>query len=377
MRVQTKVTVAIAPLVTALLVAMGAWYYFQARESVFQHTYDTLGVLLLETVENDLGKRVKLMSRTKTDGIDFFVSAYQKEALQAMGEREFQQHGDLFVFNQKGELLLGTNARLTEGVPQFLEQVTPPPVASNRKYEQGLLLLGGERYLYAATKFQPWGWKVVLILHGHGVYSAINNLFWGVSLSIVLSVVFAITGIHWLTNRFLVQHVLLLKNAAFDISRQVSVEKIPIDSHDELGELARSIESMSFTLQQQHEKEKQMQGDLRELNEELRVSNDRLEGLNKELEQKVRERTRSIESINTVLRENLQSLQQQLEEADTKRQKLVVDMSEIVSGKSDLAALNAQLVDKLRTSSEECEILREQIQSYAAMIETSDTGLKI
>ncbi|MCG8429418.1 MAG: MASE1 domain-containing protein [Chromatiales bacterium] len=109
---------------------------------------------------------------------------------------------------------------------------------------------------------------------------------------------------------------------------------------------------------------------------EVHRVNRKLERLNDELEIKVADRTQSLSTINKELRENLKSLETKLRAAERKKQALVTEMSETALNKAGMAQLNAQLMQRLQTSNEEVEVLREQIQSLTKML-ASEKGSTI
>ncbi len=101
---------------------------------------------------------------------------------------------------------------------------------------------------------------------------------------------------------------------------------------------------------------------------EVKRMNRELEARNVDLEAVVAERTSELTALNADLRTNLQQLEEQLRAAEHKRRALIQEMSEKALQRADMVQLNSQLLHKLKSNSEEMDVLRNQIQYFTEML---------
>ena len=118
--------------------------------------------------------------------------------------------------------------------------------------------------------------------------NAQNDRVVRVSLLVIVLLTLVVGGIGFLTTRSIVRPIQSLKDAAARIANRETVREIPVHSRDELGDLARSMESMAGSIQTYMAQQEAAEAEVRQLNSSL--------------EQRVAERTAELENAVTELR---------------------------------------------------------------------------
>ncbi|PCK07659.1 MAG: hypothetical protein COA42_13195 [Alteromonadaceae bacterium] len=273
MKFQTKIILTILPIVLLAITGLGGWSYFEARSSVYQYTYQYMSLILKETLKNDLGRRTDLLRRSKMDSVDFFVQDYQKEALLSITKRSKSQAGQFFVFDEMDQMILSTQSNDSTLVNAHWKGL------SNRVNKAGKDPLTGyfidEVYhdFYVASYFEPWGWKVFYLVEDTVANQSINKILWGTLITIAICTLGAVFSVALISKKILVQPVLALKESASKIANNEPLGTIAIDSKDELGGLARSMEGMSVELLLHNTQQLQLQNELKQANKELKKEN--------------------------------------------------------------------------------------------------------
>ncbi|MCG8566339.1 MAG: HAMP domain-containing protein, partial [Desulfobacterales bacterium] len=331
---QTKITLFILPIIFAAVAGVGVWNFMAARDTVYQYTYEQIDLILEETLSHELIRREKILRQTEMDQVDFFVREYQNEALAALGKEMENKEGAYAVLNSQKEFILLPKEmtaqtlsplleKLFNGAPEFPQQGRFMDKASHQQF-------------YVAAAFPPWGWTLVYFIEAAPIHGAISDIFRRTCIIISVFLFLGILGLLGILRKVLTQRVVLLKTAAARIAREQSIQTIDIKSHDELGDLARSMELMSETLYHHNVKQEKMKTELMTLNRELFTSNQNLEEMSKNMEMQVAQRTQTLEDINQELTANIASIEAELNQANQKRTRLTEKLSGLLLKQADM-----------------------------------------
>lgn len=137
---------------------------------------------------------------------------------------------------------------------------------------------------------------------------------------------------------------------------------------DELDQVVDSMNELSSRLNTAYDSL------LKEIEEHKRTQ-EQLQRLNETLEHKVQERTDDLETLNIGLRDGMDELKAQLQDSRKKRDKLVVQISELTLSKADTALQGAAMTRQLLALQDEVLFLREQLKSYHALLESTNEEL--
>jgi PAS domain S-box-containing protein len=269
MRLQSKFVLALLPLLLLSLLLLGLWSANKASEVIHGTADHYLRHTLHSFVTQELERRHLLLMDNQLDKVPSFVQMYQKEAGEAATEVYLVWPGHIFAFDRRGRLVFDSQKQEASSMeakwaPE-IERLLEDHNAAIRGH------LGGE--FYSAVSFPPWDWLVFVAFSDHAVHQTINRIQ-------IATLVIALGGagllilvLSLLFRRFVSKPISTLRQAADDIATQHYPESVSVNTSDELGALARDMESMS---------------------KEIRESQDKILKFTYELESMVEERTQSL-----------------------------------------------------------------------------------
>ena len=172
-----------------------------------------------------------------------------------------------------------------------IKDVTVTKALDRYREEAFINATGAEQQQFDAVNRRLTDWMKAKIYNAENVYkdaNAQNDRVVRVSLLVIVLLTLVVGGIGFLTTRSIVRPIQSLKDAAARIANRETVREIPVHSRDELGDLARSMESMAGSIQTYMAQQEAAEAEVRQLNSSL--------------EQRVAERTAELENAVTELR---------------------------------------------------------------------------
>jgi methyl-accepting chemotaxis protein len=213
------------------------------------------------------------------DTIDSFVSEYKKNVFQTAENINLPDRSHLFIMDGTGRLVFcstGTDPDVMASVwgPAAKKIRTDSAGGSASEYAGRAEEAGAEK-LYVARQFAPWDWVIFFAMEDQLVRGAerqIRNATIGIA---GICSILSIAMILIIFNKFFATPVRIIISSASAIAKGRHVKQIDVSSHDELGDLARNMETMSHAIQQHQA--------------EIKKSHD-------QLETRVKERTMELET---------------------------------------------------------------------------------
>ncbi|PNU20241.1 hypothetical protein C2E25_08635 [Geothermobacter hydrogeniphilus] len=283
MRLSHKSFLAIMPLVLLIIGALSFLQLQLSTHSLNQQALRGMHSLLDLFFQQHLAPLQRQYPNGGTAG--------QEQALQAATDFLLPEGGRLLIFNRNGKLLLDTHPddeKLhVDNHFRFLTSRGWNP-AETIEFETSN---PDDNDVFLTRQFPPWSWQVVLALKNRTLKAEKKQLLRisiGTTAAATLLLIIILTI---LTRKTLIRPIKKLRSRAGQIARGDFNHPAPLDSRDELGELAASMEQMAAQLDAQH----------RQLNRELqlrRSAEEDLRRLTVELEQRVMERTAALQRSN-------------------------------------------------------------------------------
>lgn len=335
---------------TAVLatILIGIGSYRETRESVYNHTYEFMGIVLQDVLKGELENRADLLSQNLMDAIDFFVREYQREALASIDQKSLTRTGFFVITDATGKLLSNPGVVDNAEVLSELEKQRNNQKFDENQSYQAHLTGEGVHHLLVAAQFTTWDWYLYYLIPDEVTHNEISQNFSRTILIISIIMFLVVVAILQVINRFIFQRITLLKEAAQNIARDKVIEPIDIGTQDDFGELARSMETMAATLYLQEMQQQKLLRESEVLNDELKRANKKLSELQGDFDQQVQERTQSLESIQQELHENLQEMERELSSTKEKNNQLVRKLSELTLKQSDMVNSHSEVVKRLR-----------------------------
>ena len=302
MKLQYKILLGIIPLMIISIFSIGLWSLHESKRYMHDFTYSYMEVLLDSYLRDNLLSRQKMPEESGGQkATEELTALYKEEAVNALKAVPRSPYLDLMIMDSRGNIICNLSNhdnRYTEAeLRELLKGINTDP----DKKKKGHLKTGRHSEIYIARYFRPWDWILYFSIHDEffkGVQKHIRYAILGVSAVFVL---LAVVVIFILSRLFLINPIGKLKNAALMISQHKAVDTVDVRSGDELGELARSMESMSASIQTYHA---------------------RLLNCQAGLEEKVRRRTKELHEANRVLKEEVNERRKAEEELKKSERRL-------------------------------------------------------
>ncbi len=269
MRLQTKLILTILPLILITITGLGLWSFDAARKSIYDSEFRYLRVVLDEYIANHLTRRAEILQRSGLNEAKSYVERYQQEAITSATKLSESQSGHFFALNESGRFIFSSHnlnaSQLEESWGLIALQIS--------RNSTGILHAEGmgqhANALYYGYHFKPWGWVVFFSVDSHDINASINQILLATLGVAGISAFAAMIAITFLFSQFLLRPVILLKKAASRIAQQESVNSIKIRTNDELGELARDMETMSQSIQDYNFQQGRLKAELTQAKETL------------------------------------------------------------------------------------------------------------
>ena len=274
MKLQTKITLSIIPLILISIFVLGIWSIKKAEEGVHKSTLLYMNTII-DSYLSDVNKFNDLLVKNGLEKVDSFVSEYKKNALKLGEAIQISDKSNIFIFDASGQLVFCSNKSNKNMMETVWGPVAEKKAVSSESDYKFHVIGKGIKNLYVDRHFKPWGWIIFFAMEDQAVHDAekkIRNATIGIaSICSILSILMVLI----ISRRFFVVPINIIGRSATSITKGESVNQIDVYSKDELGDLARNMEAMSNSIQKHQA--------------EIKKAND-------ELEKRVKERTIELEN---------------------------------------------------------------------------------
>ncbi len=246
MRLQSKIALAVLPLVVASVFAVGLVAMNVANRAIRETTYEHMSVVLDLFVRNNIRPLHALLEQYGLGEVDSFVADYQKQVADSARNFSVVPSGHLFVMDREGRLQF-----CNRDIPaERLEPIWGPAARSMAEIPgtapaSGAIEGPEHSYFYAARRFPPWEWTIFYAVSGGEFDALVRPIRLGAIGTAVVGGLALVILIFLVLRHVLIRPVSALQRAASDIAEGNEVESIPVRSRDELGALARHMEIMA------------------------------------------------------------------------------------------------------------------------------------
>ncbi len=248
MRLQTKIALAILPLVIGSIFALGFWTVHQAEEGIHESTFRYMETILEVYIADRVAPLHRILVQNGLADVPSYVAAYQKRAAKAAKGFHLKKDAHIFAFTETGNFVFcsqympaDTMERRWGAIAEKLAGGSPDTVRAHHTAMS-------DHHVFTARRFAAWNWVIFFAMPDEAVHKAqvhIKTATFGVA---ALCAVASILLVLLVFRKFFVRPISLIMAAATDIARGGSVETIPIVSNDELGQLARNMETLSTAI---------------------------------------------------------------------------------------------------------------------------------
>ncbi len=274
MKLQTKITLSIIPLVLISIFVLGMWSIKKTEKSVHKSAALYMNTII-DSYLSEVNKLNDLLVKNGLEKVASFVSEYKKNALKKGAAIQISDESHIFIFDESGKLVFCSNNSDKNMMETVWSSVAESKIVSSEPSHESHVIENGIGNLYVDRKFKPWGWTIFFAMEDQAVHDAereIRNATIGIaSICSILSILMILV----VFRKFFVVPIKIIGKSASSIAKGESVNKIDVYSKDEIGDLARNMVVMSNSIQK-HQAE--------------------IKKANYELEKRVKERTLELEN---------------------------------------------------------------------------------
>ncbi len=245
MKLRQKLLLAALPAMLGGIIVLGVLSYLHSRDLVYEYEQQQATHVVKQFLDDFIKRRQRLLQRTDTASIESFVERYQMEALREIGSVASEVGRRVSVFDlSDGSVILRTGVSEADspGPRVLLNAAHEWRIARASRTEPSTGIF--EDTPYAAVKDEVWNWALVIAVDPNLIHDEISKIGRNTIIVTLISALITTLIFNWISRRAIIDPVQNLKLAAVRIAQGETVEQIPIDSSDEIGELARSLERM-------------------------------------------------------------------------------------------------------------------------------------
>ncbi|MEG3638862.1 ATP-binding protein [Magnetococcus sp. PR-3] len=251
MNLRTKFALVLLPPILAALFGLGWWHYLTTAAEIKKTNELYLETLLDGFIESALERRYTILQENGLNKISSFVHQYRQEVFKE-AERIAKKHGvHVLIYDANGDIQHATKGHAAPqhplGLQKLLRQLNQTAPHKGLGHLQRPDSEGGG-LLYLQRPFHPWNWRILLHVGDNRLVHAVTEIRQN-TLLVATLLTTAILALLYIMLRRLVMHpVDQLREAAQRIAQHERMVRIPLHGEDEMGVLARAIESMSHAI---------------------------------------------------------------------------------------------------------------------------------
>ena len=272
MKLQTKISLTILPLIIGSILYLGWWSIKTASDGIYNSTYQYMTTVLNSYISDTVMRMQDILKKNGLDTVPSFVKQYQQKAFIAASKVSMPETGHILILKADGRFVFCTvdkKRKVFNNVDQeMLKNITKNPANT---FIDHIHMPDGSKEMFVARYFLPWDWIIFLNMSEKEIASAKSQIRNATIFIVVISSLSAFILILLAFRIIFVGPITKLKDAASSIEKRESVVKIDVYSSDELGELARDMEAMSLSIQKYQTEQMNMRKKLESSNKALIV----------------------------------------------------------------------------------------------------------
>lgn len=235
MKLTAKIGLWLIPAVVTGVAVLGYTSYLTAYQTIKQREFETLAVFASQMAYEIADSREQVLVSSGLKGIASFEKAYQNEVLEEL-EALSLSTGKQFAVYHKSELPL---------IQKNIDEMD----TLNRAGNGVLVGILDDSTLFANIDYLPWEWTIVVSEDISSLRAELWRITWLTFLASLLSACVVYLCVKLVIKNIILNRLHLLEKATSQIAESKQTVKINIENKDEIGRLAKSIETMSTTIE--------------------------------------------------------------------------------------------------------------------------------
>ncbi|MBI9086211.1 MAG: diguanylate cyclase [Desulfobacterales bacterium] len=263
MRLQTKISLAVLPLIALAISILGTLSVMTATSGIRHAMYQIIEQELEDYFDHVVVDLHGVLEKHGLSHVDSFVAEYQRQALEAATKIHYFETGHLIFFGP-GDKVLFCSRGHDEAIGASWRSAVKEVGLKKNGYTRGQIRTetGGE--IYIGRHFAPWKWTIFYAISIDELLAPGRKIRNATLTAAVLCTMVGFLLIFLVLKKFVILPVAKLKDAAGAVAARESIDAISVHSRDELGSLARSMEDMARSIQTYQAQQADWQRQLKE-----------------------------------------------------------------------------------------------------------------
>jgi len=244
MNIYTKILAATIPLVLLSFLAAGGISYYLSRNALgvlAEEWLDTRGQEAMRAAQ----EQVEFLRAYGLDGVEASVKQAQHDVWTTMSTIDIGALGYVYVVDSNARIVFHPNPEM---LGESVERESWFTKLASNPAGQFSYALGGEQHFATYRHFEPWSWYIIATDPEVEVYGPVNKMGgYVLILGVAGSIVIALTLM--LLTRRITAPLKALVDGAEEVGKGNLEVRIPVETSDEIGVLARAFNRMTEQLQ--------------------------------------------------------------------------------------------------------------------------------
>lgn len=276
MKLQTKISISILPLVALVIFAFGAWSVMTSTRGIHDAVHQVFQQELQNYVEHSVSDNYQTLVKHGIDDIDSFIESYKKIAFSDADKFHHNKTGHLMIFSAAGERLYCSKSHDNEDTARWLPAIETINTSLD-SYVKGHLAIESDSQIYIGHFFPPWQWTIIYAMSDAELMAPARKIKKATILTAMACTFVGFVLIFFVLKYYIIRPVTTLIDATGSVAEFKQVERIDVSTNDELGDLARAMESMAGALQahrlEKEDWQKHLEAEIEKRTADLQKSN--------------------------------------------------------------------------------------------------------
>ena len=237
-------------------------FVYNSTIDLVEGAYRTLNKNRVESfIRQDIQSRYRLLEKNDLTSVSQYVETYQKEVIDKIQSVHEHQSGSFIIQDVKEGKFHFNQHQIS---PRLSENLMS--VFSKTLNADGVINIGDQSYLYSRSSFPQWQWQIYKLHPKDDIDQKADRVLAVTVIFSLLKAGFTFAVLIWLSRKIIVLPITNIEKAAKKIAAGDFAQTIEVKQNNELGSLAKTVESMGQKIHELFDQQLALQNNLRRAN---------------------------------------------------------------------------------------------------------------